>query len=130
MCEGLPDRPSLLHASVVTLGEIRLGIEDMPPGSRRARLERWLEDVVPAWFGDNILPVTLAVSDVWGRIAIQAKKRGIALTTTDGLILATARVHDLQLVTRNVRDFAWSGIGIVNPWNQPENQQAAEFGAQ
>lgn len=114
--------PPLPYTSVVTLGEIRLGIEDLPSGSRRTRLERWLEDVVPPWFGDNILPVTHAVSDDWGRIATKAKKQGIALTTTDGLILATARVHDLQLVTRNVKDFAWSGLGIVNPWNQSSSR--------
>ena len=52
--------PESLFASVVTFGEIRLGIEDLPVGKRRAALERWLEEDVPEWFQANLLPVTKA----------------------------------------------------------------------
>jgi len=89
-----------LFASVITYGEIRLGIEDLPFGRRRSELEIWLRIGVPAWFESNLLPVTGVVADRWGRLTIQAKRRGITIGTTDGLIAATALEHDLTIVTR------------------------------
>jgi toxin FitB len=108
--------PELLFASVVTLGEIRLGIEDLPVSKRRAELEQWLEKGLPEWFESNLLPVTKAIADRWGQITIKAKRKGIAITTADGLIAATALEHGLAIVTRNVKDFAEVGVLIVNPW--------------
>lgn len=108
--------PESLFASVVTFGEIRLGIEDLPLGKRRAALEEWMAQGLPAWFESQLLPVTKAIADRWGRLTIEAKKRGISITTADGLIAATALEHGLAMVTRNVKDFAETGIAIVNPW--------------
>jgi predicted nucleic acid-binding protein len=65
--------PESLFASVVTFGEIRLGIEDMPPGKKRTQLEHWLEVGVPAWFQSHLIPVDRAIADRWGRITLQAK---------------------------------------------------------
>jgi toxin FitB len=81
--------PESLFASVITFGEIRLGIEDMAEGKRRAALEQWLEEGLPQWFQANLLPVTTAITNRWGQITIQAKRKGIALATADGLIAAT-----------------------------------------
>ena len=108
--------PESLFASVVTFGEIRIGIEDLPLSKRRAALEEWLERGLPAWFESNLLPVTKAIADRWGRLTTEAKKRGISITTADGLIAATALEHGLAIVTRNVKDFADSGALIVDPW--------------
>ena len=105
-----------LSASVIKYGEIRLGIEDLPFGRRRSELEIWLRIGVPPWFESNLLPVTGVVADRWGRLTIQAKRRGITIGTTDGLIAATALEHDLTIVTRNVKDFAGTGVAIFNPW--------------
>ena len=71
--------PESLFVSVVTFGEIRLGIEEMPAGKRRAALEDWFEQGLPAWFESNLLPVTKAIADRWGRLTIDAKKRRKAL---------------------------------------------------
>jgi toxin FitB len=109
--------PESLFASVVTFGEIRLGIEDLPAGRRRTALENWFEQGLPAWFGLNLLPVTKAIADRWARLTIGAKKKGFSITTADGLIAATAVHYDLAIVTRNVRDFATSGATILNPWD-------------
>ena len=109
--------PDTLFASVLTLGEIRMGIENMPLSKRRAELEQWLEQGVPAWFQSNLLPVTEAIADRWARLTIQAKKRGAQVDTADGLIAATAVEHKLSIVTRDVKDFEELGIGIVNPWD-------------
>jgi predicted nucleic acid-binding protein len=108
--------PNVLFASVITYGEIRLGIEDLPSGKRRRALEQWLEEGLPDWFDSNLLPVTKAITDQWGRLTIQAKKRGISITTADGLIAATALEHDLALATRNVKDFVDTGVTIFSPW--------------
>ncbi len=73
-------------------------------------LSAWLE-MTRTVFADRILPVTEAIAIEWGRIAA-ARPRGDA----DGLIAATALVHDLVLVTRNVADFADTGVAVLNPW--------------
>ena len=108
--------PDSLFASVVTVGEIRLGIENLPVSKRRADLEVWLTTGLPAWFDANLLPVTKAIADRWGRATIAAKLKGLMLATTDGLIAATALEHELTLVTRNTKDFAGLGVVILNPW--------------
>ena len=108
--------PEALFASVITLGEIRLGIEDLPAGKRRFDLEQWLNVGLPVWFDVNLLPVTAAIADRWGRITIDAKRIGRALATADGLIAATAFEHALTLVTRNTKDFAELDIRLLNPW--------------
>jgi predicted nucleic acid-binding protein len=102
----------------MTFGEIRLGIEDLPVGKRRVELEQWLEEGVPDWFQDHLLPVTKAITDRWGQITIQAKRRGNQVTTADGLIAATAIEHGLTLVTRNVKDFDGIAVPLYNPWEE------------
>jgi len=109
--------PDTLFASVVTLGEIRLGVEDMPMGKRSRDIERWLATGLPAWFDANLLPVTKEIAERWGRATIEAKRQGLMLATADGLIAATALDHDLILVTRNTKDFAGLGVALLNPWN-------------
>ena len=110
--------PESLFASVITFGEIRLGIEDLAVGKRRTELEQWLEEGVPDWFQDNLLPVTKAIADRWGQITIQAKRKGITVATADGLIAATAIEHGLTLVTRNVKDFEGIAVPPLNPWEE------------
>lgn len=108
--------PYGLFASVITLGEIRLGIEDLPLGKRRTDLELWLTTGLPAWFAANLLPVTGEIAERWARLTIEAKGRGLVLATTDGFIAATALIHNLTLVTRNTKDFTGLGVALVNPW--------------
>ncbi|MDQ2774981.1 MAG: type II toxin-antitoxin system VapC family toxin [Acidobacteriota bacterium] len=105
-----------LFASVITFGEIRLGIENLPSSKRRKDLEQWLSEGLPQWFESNLLPVTKAIADRWGRVTMEAKRKGTALAMADGLIAATALVHDLAIVTRNLKDFAGLGVLVVNPW--------------
>lgn len=112
--------PDLLFASVITFGEIRLGIEKLPAGKRRAELESWLRVGVLPWFDKNLLPVTRSIADRWGKLTADGRRRGFTLSAGDGLIAATALEHDLTLVTRNVKDFQGLGVAIFNPWeDQP-----------
>ncbi|MBF0437484.1 MAG: type II toxin-antitoxin system VapC family toxin [Magnetococcales bacterium] len=57
-----------LHISVLTLGEIRKGVECLASSARRERLRLWLENDLPGWFGGRVLPVDWAVADRWGRL--------------------------------------------------------------
>ena len=107
-----------LYASVLTLAEVRRGIELLPTGKRRVQLEQWLELELIECFGANSLPVTMAIADRWAVLSARAQQRGapLALAFVDGLIAATAIEHGLTLVTRNVKDFADLGVNLFNPW--------------
>ncbi len=71
-------RPSILFASVVTVGEIRLGIEDMPMGKRRTDLEIWLTTGLPGWFAANLLPVTEEIAESMGKDDNRGSAQGTA----------------------------------------------------
>ncbi len=102
-----------LHLSVLTLGEIRKGIE----GLRERDPQQ--ADVFAGWlaglrrrFAERILPVDGQVAEAWGRLnAVRTRN------TVDSLIAATARIHDLTVVTRNISDFAGCDVPLLNPWD-------------
>lgn len=71
---------------------------------------------LPAWFADNLLPITHPIVRHWATIAANARRTGLTLTTADGLIAATAMEHDLTLVTRNEKDFRGLPLTLLNPW--------------
>lgn len=101
-----------LCLSVLVLGEIRKGLERLRPRDedRAELLEAWLEKVALV-FGDRILGIDAAVADEWGRMS--AKR---AVPVVDCLMAATAKVHDLVLVTRNEADVAGLGARTLNPF--------------
>lgn len=102
-----------LCLSVLTLGEIRKGIELLPDDERKLKLLDWLEVELPAFFHGRILPVDTDVADRWGRLVAQA---GRPVPAIDSLLAATALTHRLKLVTRNARDFDFPELEIINPW--------------
>ena len=108
-------REESLFVSVLTIAEIRRGIELLASGKRRTLLERWLEDLLVS-FEQRLLPVSNAIGNRWAVLSAQAQRRGVSLANFDGLIAATAAEHDLTLVTRNVKDFADLGLAVLNPW--------------
>lgn len=102
--------------SVITLGELRKGVDRLAPGRRRQRLEQWLTGELPGRFGDRLLPVDAEVAVEWGRLLAAEEHAGTATGGIDALIAATAKVHGLQLVTRNVAHFRDAGVGLLSPW--------------
>ena len=102
-----------LFLSVLTLGVIRKGVEKLADTQRREKMRVWLEHDLRDWFGPRILPVGPDVADHWGRLLAQA---GRPVPATDSLLAATALHHDLRLVTRNTKDFAYAGLDVINPW--------------
>jgi predicted nucleic acid-binding protein len=106
-----------LYVSVLTLAEIRRGIELLPQGKRRDELEHWFEtDLLEPFDDANILPVTRAVGDRWAALSARAQQKGIQPAVIDGLLAATALEHDLTLVTRNLKDFEHLEVVLFNPW--------------
>jgi predicted nucleic acid-binding protein len=106
-----------LYLSVVSVGELRRGFTLLPRSKRRARLQQWFEHYLLPLFADRILPVTQSIGDRWGVLGGECQLRGTPLNTADGMIAATALVHDLTVVTRNVKDFAGLGVAVFNPWD-------------
>ena len=104
---------STLFLSVLTLGELRKGIEGMADADRRTTLLDWLEAELPIFFTGRILPIDAQVADRWGRLVAAA---GRPVPAIDSLLAATAAHHGLSLVTRNVRDFTDFGLEVINPW--------------
>jgi predicted nucleic acid-binding protein len=106
----------LLHISVLTLGEIRKGVTLLSASRKRVELEQWLELKLPVQFADRFLSVSAEIAEIWGAMAGQAQLKGIVLPVIDGLIAATAKHHELTMVTRNVKDFGMWRIPPTNPW--------------
>ena len=108
--------PLQLAVSVITLGEIRKGVELLTSGARRVALEQWLEVDLPRQFRGRLLAIDDAVAHEWGRLTAAGRRVGRELPVIDGLLLATAAVHKLILATRNEHDCAGRGIPVYNPW--------------
>jgi predicted nucleic acid-binding protein len=106
----------LLYLSVLTIGEIRKGVEALPQAGRRIAIEAWLEKDLRNRFGSRMLPVTEEIADRWGMIAGQARLKKILVPVIDGLLAATALHHNLTLVTRNIKDIVHTGVNLFNPW--------------
>lgn len=103
--------------SVVTLAELRHGVERLAVGQRRKRLNEWLQGELLIRFDARILPVDAAVADAWGRIVAHREALGRPIGAMDAFIAATAQIHNLTLATRNQTDFTSSVDAIVNPWS-------------
>ena len=101
-----------LFLSIITIGEIRQGVEQLRTRDAKQAnlLDRWLNGLTQ-FYEDRLLYVDGAVTDEWGRL--RARKSAPVM---DAFIAATARVHKLTLVTRNVRDFASLGVALLNPF--------------
>lgn len=104
--------PYAQFISVISIGEIRFGVERLPAGGSKVRLQTWLADVT-AMFAGRILPVDLTVCERWGYMRAEL---GRSLSVSDALIGATALVHGLAVATRNEHHFATFGVRVVNPW--------------
>lgn len=105
--------PSQLYLSVITLHELELGVllaERRDP-AQGAVLRKWLEEHVHPAFAGRILPVDEAVARQAARLHVPDPR-----PVRDALIAATAQVHGMTVVTRNIEDFTPMGVPILNPW--------------
>jgi predicted nucleic acid-binding protein len=103
-----------LYLSAVTIGELRRGIEIIRHRGdvgQTAVLETWLTTLLDE-FSQNILPIDESIGQLWGRLRVPHPEHPL-----DKLIAATAIIHDLIVVTRNVDDFSPTGVRVLNPFN-------------
>jgi toxin FitB len=101
--------------SVVSLAEIRFGVERLVTGRRRSRLDQWLREELPARFAGRIVPVDEEVAAACGRLLARARRAGRGLGAMDALIAATCLARDLALATRNLADFDELGVELFAP---------------
>jgi toxin FitB len=102
-----------LAVDPIILGEIRFGIDRMPPGQRRKRLELWFAEGV-----ENLvcLPIDAATGICWARLLARLRASGRAMPFKDSLIAATALAHGLTVATRNTCDFQQVGLRVIDPF--------------
>jgi tRNA(fMet)-specific endonuclease VapC len=108
--------PDNIYLSVITLGEIRKGIEKLPASKRKNTLNSWFNDELLLRFHNRILPLELPVLLTWGELTARLEKIGNPLPAIDSLLAATALQAEFTLVTRNTEDFKHSGISLSDPW--------------
>ena len=102
-----------IYLAAVTIGELRRGVELLRyrgDGEQAERLERWLGKLL-GYFGESVLAFDADVAQVWGRLRAPHPENPL-----DKQIAATALIHDLVLVTRNVKHFAATGVKLLNPF--------------
>ncbi|WP_333834903.1 type II toxin-antitoxin system VapC family toxin [Rubrimonas sp.] len=107
-----------VYLSVITLGELACGVARMADGARKAALGAWLAGLERD-YADRILDIDAETARLWGLMTARAQAVGRTVGAADGLIAASARRHGLTVMTRNIRDFAPTGVDVVNPWPEP-----------
>lgn len=105
-----------LFLSVVTLAELWHGVERLDGGKRKALLQRWLRDDLTERFEGRILSFEERIAEAWGRLMAKSEAAGRRFSVMDGFLAATAEVHELTLVTRDVEGFSGLFGDVYNPW--------------
>ncbi len=108
--------PESVFLSVITIGELKRGIEKLSNSHRKKRLDDWLTGDLLIRFGEHILPIDVPVILTWGALVARMEAKGKPIAAIDSLIAATAEESGITLVTRNVRHFEATGISLFNPW--------------
>lgn len=101
--------------SAITMGEIMFGIRKISDGKQKKSLLLWFK-TLESQFAESILAFDQRTCILWGEIRAECSRKGKSIPVIDALIAATAKQHNLTLVTRNVTDFKHTGIYIYNPW--------------
>jgi predicted nucleic acid-binding protein len=105
-----------LFLSVLTIGEIKRGIESLPPSTRKERIQAFLDHQLIQRFAGRIIPLDSEVMLTWGTMYARLSKIGRPLPVIDSLIAATGLHHHAVIVTRNTNDFIVAGVEVINPW--------------
>jgi hypothetical protein len=107
-----------LYVSVVTLAEIRFGIERVGEPARRPELNDWLTHKIRPMFGDRVLPITEDIMLRWRLLVEEGRKVGHTFSQPDLIIAATALHHRLTVVTRDRSEYDKAHVPVINPWDE------------
>jgi tRNA(fMet)-specific endonuclease VapC len=110
--------PDTVYLSVITIGEIRKGIEKLPNSRRKNTLTSWLNDELLVRFNGRILLIDTEVMLTWGKTFGALEMKGKKISAIDSLISAIAINGQFHLATRNENDFKHTGVIIINPWKR------------
>jgi toxin FitB len=106
-----------LFVSVITVAELRYGVQRLAPGARRERLDVWIREQLTERFEGRLLVVDEEIAETWGQLMAVSETHGRRMSVMDCFLAATARVHRITLVTRNVEDFSGFGGEVCDPWS-------------
>lgn len=109
----------LLYISVVTLAEIRFGIELLPDAARRSELNQWLAHKVRPMFEQRIIAITEDIMFKWRLLVEEGRKVGHTFSQPDLIIAATAQHHGLTIVSRDTGEYVKARVAVFNPWVDP-----------
>lgn len=104
-----------IFVSSITLAELHRGIARLTPSKRQIELSQWLESIEETYAG-YILSFDRTTAKIWGQLTATAQKQGKSPSFMESMIAATAIQHQLSLVTRNITDFQYCNIPLINPW--------------
>jgi predicted nucleic acid-binding protein len=110
--------PNTVYLSVITIGEIRKGIEKLPDSKRKDKVREWLETDLLIRFQGRVLEITIEVMLAWGALTRRLENEERPITAIDSLIAAIALQGNYCLVTRNEFDFRHTRVTMINPWKQ------------
>ena len=105
-----------LFLSVITIGEIKRGIERLPESPRKTKLLVWMNDGLIDRFGSRILSLDAQTMSLWGSLSARMEIQGLPMAVMDSLITACALQNNLMIATRNISDFLPCGVQVINPW--------------
>jgi hypothetical protein len=111
----LEDNAPSVYTSSHVIGELQAGISLLPDGAKKRTLQNWLNRLIEALAG-RVLNYNATVATVWGRQEADYSRKGCLMPMPDSFIAATARRHNLVIVTRNVKDYDRPGLKVLNPF--------------
>ena len=111
-----------VFTSAIVFGELTKAVNALPKGKRKDGLIAWLREF-ESGFGDRILPFDRLVARVWGEMVAEGLGKGQRISVSDGQIAATAKFHDLIVITRNGKHFEHTGAKLWNIWESESPAQ-------
>jgi toxin FitB len=104
--------------TAITAAELRAGVALLPRGRRRTTLAARIEELLTDTFAAAVLPFGVDATGYYAQIVAKRRRAGTPISAPDAQIAAICRQYDARLATRNVRDFAQTGVDIVDPWGR------------
>jgi hypothetical protein len=116
VCQWIADHKDAAWLSVIVIAEIRFGIENPQAAAKRAHLERWLADI-ECVYADRMLPFDRDAAHFFAILVTRRKLEKHETKLLDLQIAAQALAYDCPVATGNIRDFEWTGVKLINPWD-------------